>query len=242
MSRLKDRAAVITGASSGIGAACARAFAAEGARVILAARRADRLAGLVEEITAAGGTAFAFAADVTSEAEVEALFAFAVEKLGRVDLLVNSAGIADHTPTDVITLDRFREVMDANLTSAFLCSRAAFIRMKAQKRGRIINIGSISAKTPRPHNIAYASSKFGLEGMTRALALDGREHGITVSILHPGATATELVPDMGGRPPEQSMQADEVAAIAALMACLPDQTNLLEALAFPIGQPFLGRG
>ncbi len=242
MSRLKDRAAVITGASSGIGAACARAFAAEGARVVLAARRADRLAGLASEIEAAGGTAFAFAADATVEAEVAALFAFADAKLGRVDLLVNSAGIADHTPTEVITLERFRHVMDANLTSAFLCCRAAFIRMKAQKRGRIINIGSISAKTPRPHNIAYASSKFGLEGMTRALALDGRKHGITVSILHPGATVTELMPGMADRGPEQSMKAEDVAAIATLMACLPDQTHLIEALAFPIGQPFLGRG
>ncbi len=242
MIRLKDRVAVVTGASSGIGAACARALAAEGARVLLAARRVERLTELVKEIEQAGGVAFARRADVSKEDEVEALFKAADEIFGRVDLLVNSAGIADHTPTDAITLERFRHVMDANLTSAFLCSRAAFIRMKAQKRGRIIMIGSISAKTPRPHNIAYASSKFGMEGMTRALALDGRGHGVTVSILHPGATITELMPGMGDRGPEHAMKAEEVAAIATLMACLPDETNLIEALAFPIGQPFLGRG
>ena len=242
MARLQDRTAVITGASSGIGAAIARAFAAEGARVVVAARRAERLATLVDEIAAAGGVAIAHAADVSREADVEELFRAADEQLGRVDLLVNSAGIADHTPTDQLTMARWREVMDTNLTSAFLCCRAAFIRMKAQKRGRIINIGSISAKIPRPHNLAYASSKFGMEGMTRALALDGRDHGITVSILHPGATITELMPGMGARPPKDAMKAEEIAAIATLMACLPDETNLIEALAFPIGQAFLGRG
>ena len=242
MSILKDRIAIVTGASSGIGAACARAFAAEGAKLILAARRVDRLTALVSEIENGGGVAVACATDCSKEADVEALFQLADEKFGRVDLLLNSAGIADHTPTDMITLARFREVMDANLTSTFLCCRAAFIRMKQQKRGRIINIGSISAKTPRPHNIAYASSKFGMEGMTRALALDGRDHGITVSILHPGATATELMPGMGNRAAKDVMQASEIAAIATLIACLPDETNLLEALAFPIGQAYLGRG
>lgn len=242
MRKLQGRIAVVTGASSGIGAACARAFSAEGASLVLAARRAERLAGLVREIEANGGIAIACATDCTSENDVEDLFRVVDEKFGRVDLLLNSAGIADHTPTDTITLARFRQVMDANLTSTFLCCRAAFIRMKKQQRGRIINIGSISAKSPRPHNIAYASSKFGMQGMTQALALDGREHGVTVSILHPGATMTELMPGMEGRPPEQSMHADEVAAIASLMACLPDQTNFIEALAFPIGQAFLGRG
>ena len=242
MGKLTGRIAIVTGASSGIGEACALAFAAEGASLVLAARRRERLDALVQRLNAEGVPAAACAADCTDEAEVEALFDFADKKFGRVDLLLNGAGIADHTPTDTITLARFREVMDANLTSAFLCSRAAFIRMKAQRRGRIINIGSISAKVPRPHNIAYAASKFGMEGMTRALALDGREHGITASILHPGATITELVPGMEGRPPKDAMRASEIAAIACLMACLPDETNLIEALAFPIGQPFLGRG
>jgi NAD(P)-dependent dehydrogenase (short-subunit alcohol dehydrogenase family) len=242
MTRLKGRTAIITGASSGIGAACAKAFAAEGARVLVTARREDRLTALVKEIAASGGSALAHRADVSLEPDVDALFNFADAHLGRVDLLVNSAGIADHTPTDQLTMDRWREVIDANLTSAFLCCRAAFIRMKSQKRGRIINIGSISAKIPRPHNLAYASSKFGMEGMTRALALDGRDHGITVSILHPGSTITELMPGMGDRAPKDSMQAKEIADIATLMACLPDETNLIEALAFPIGQAFLGRG
>ena len=242
MGRLDGRVAIVTGASSGIGAAIAEDFAREGARVVVAARRADKLAEVVDRIAAAGGTAFAQPTDARSEESIEALFAFVDDKVGKLDLLVNSAGIADHTPTVDLTLERWRDIIDTNLTSTFLCCRAAFRRMFPRKSGRIINIGSISAKSPRPNAIGYTSSKFGMEGMTRSLALDAREHGVTVSILHPGSTVTELVPGMGDRPLSESMNPRDIAAIATLMACLPAETNLLEALAFPIGQPFLGRG
>jgi NAD(P)-dependent dehydrogenase (short-subunit alcohol dehydrogenase family) len=242
MGRLQDRVAIVTGASSGIGAAIARDFAREGAKVVIAARRPDKLAAVAQGISSAGGVAVARPTDARSESDIESLFAFVDKEFGRLDLLVNSAGIADHTPTVDLSLDRWRDIIDTNLTSTFLCCRAALRRMYQQKRGRIINIGSISAKSPRPHAIGYTSSKFAMEGMTRSLALDAREHGVTVSILHPGSTITELVPGMESRPPEDSMKAEDIAAIATLMAALPDQTNLLEALAFPIGQPFLGRG
>jgi NAD(P)-dependent dehydrogenase (short-subunit alcohol dehydrogenase family) len=242
MSRLQDRVAIITGASSGIGAAVARAFAGEGAKVILAARRADRLSSLVTQIEASGGTAIAQETDVSDEADVERLFSVAHARFGRLDLLVNSAGIADHTPTDELSYARWRQIIDTNLTGTFLCARAALRMMKPQKRGRIINIGSISAYSPRPNSIGYTSSKFAIDGMTRSLALDGRPYGITVCVLHPGSTVTELVPGMGERPLSQSMPADHVAQIATLMASLPDETNMLEALVLPIDQPFLGRG
>jgi NAD(P)-dependent dehydrogenase (short-subunit alcohol dehydrogenase family) len=242
MKRLQDRVAIITGSSSGIGAAVARAFAQEGAHVVLAARRIDRLSTLVDEIQALGVTALAQETDVADEAQVEALFAVARDRFGRLDLLVNSAGIADHTPTEDLSYARWRQIIDTNLTGTFLCARAALRMMKPQKRGRIINIGSISAYSPRPNSIGYTSSKFAIDGMTRSLALDGRPHGITVCVLHPGSTVTELVPGMGERPLSESMPADHVAQIATLMAALPDETNMLEALVLPIGQPFLGRG
>ncbi len=242
MSRLKGKTAIVTGASSGIGAAIAEDFAREGVHVILAARRADRLEDLAAKIAASGGTAIARATDARSEADIEALFAFADAKFGQLDLLVNSAGIADHTPTVDLSLERWRDIIDTNLTSTFLCCRAACRRMFSQKCGRIINIGSISAKSPRPNAIGYTSSKFALEGMTRSLALDAREHGVTVSILHPGSTVTELVPGMDRHGPSDSMRPADIAAIATLMAALPDETCLMEALAFPVGQPFLGRG
>ncbi len=240
--RLRGKIAVVTGASSGIGAAIAKEFAREGAAVVIAARRADRLKEIVDAIEADDGAAFARRTDARSEADIEALFAFVDKEFGRLDLLVNSAGIADHTPTVDLSLERWRDIVDTNLTSTFLCCRAAMRRMVKQKRGRIINIGSISAKSPRPNAIAYTSTKFAMEGMTRSLALDGREHGVTVSILHPGSTVTELVPGMDEYGPEQSMNPADVAAIAALMASLPDGVNFMEALAFPIGQAFLGRG
>jgi NAD(P)-dependent dehydrogenase (short-subunit alcohol dehydrogenase family) len=242
MARLAGRIAVVTGASSGIGEATATALAAEGAAVVIAARRGDRLEALAQRIRDAGGTALARPTDVTSEEQVERLFAAAQEQFGRVDLLVNNAGIADHTPTEDMSLARWRAILDINLTSVFLCSRAAYRLMQAQKRGRIITIGSISAKMPRPHNIGYASTKAALVALTHSLALDGRAHGITASIVHPGATITELTPGMADRPPSLSMAAEEVARMIATIAGLPDETNVFETLMLPIGQPYFGRG
>jgi NAD(P)-dependent dehydrogenase (short-subunit alcohol dehydrogenase family) len=242
MARLAGRIAVVTGASSGIGEATAVALAAEGASVVIAARRRDRLDQVAQRIRDAGGTVLIQPTDVTSEEQVERLFAATHERFGRLDLLVNNAGIADHTPTEDMSLTRWREILDINLTSVFLCTRAAYRQMKAQKRGRIVIVGSISAKIPRPHNIGYASTKAALVAMTHTLALDGRAHGITASIVHPGSTITELTPGMADRPPNLAMQAEEVARMIALIAGLPDETNVFETLMLPIGQPYFGRG
>jgi NAD(P)-dependent dehydrogenase (short-subunit alcohol dehydrogenase family) len=237
--RLQGRVAVVTGASSGVGEAAAIALAEAGMKVALAARSQDKLQALAGRL---GGDSLAQATDVTREADVEALFAATVERFGTVDLLVNCAGIADHTPTVDLTLARWREVLDTNLTSAFLCSREAFRIMKAKGRGRIITIGSVSAKTPRPDNIAYASTKAALAAMNHTLALDGREHGITASIIHLGAAKTNLAPNMGGRPASLSMEAATVGELILTIAGLPDEVNLLESLILPIQQVFLGRG
>jgi len=242
MGKLSGRVGIISGASSGIGAAAAEALAAEGMTVVIAARRKDRLDELAARIEAAGGKARAVQADATVEDDVVCLFHAVNNEFGRLDLLVNSAGIADATPTDALSLARWREMVDVNLTSAFLCAREAMRVMNLQKRGRIINVASISAKMPRENSIAYTTTKFGLEGMTRSLALDGRPFGVTASVVHPGSTVTELVPNMAARPAAESMQASEVAAVIALMAALPDETNLFEATILPIAQPFMGRG
>ncbi len=239
---LDGRVAIVTGASSGIGEAAALALAEAGAKLVIAARSGEKLAALAARIAEAGGEALDVPTDVTDEAAVEALFQKTVERFGTVDLLVNNAGIADHTPTETLTLARWREVIDINLTAAFLCSRAAMRLMRPRGRGRIINIGSISARVPRVDTIAYATSKFGLEGLTRSLALDGRPHGITASILHPGVVATSLVPGMDTLPKDRAMDAADVARMVLLMASMPDDTNILEMVALPIAMPFLGRG
>jgi len=239
---LTGKVAIVTGASSGIGWEIAKAYAAAGARTVVAARTVVRLDELAGEIMQAGGMALAVACDVTDEAQVEALFARCRETWGEPDILVNNAGIADHTPTVDMTLARWDEILRINLTSVFLCSRAALRVMIPQRRGRIINIGSISAKVPRPHTAGYTASKFALEGLTRSLALDGREHGIAVSMLHPGSTQSMLVPGVTDKPRPNSMNATDVARVALIMATLPDDVNLFETTMLPVGMPFLGRG
>jgi NAD(P)-dependent dehydrogenase (short-subunit alcohol dehydrogenase family) len=240
--RLDGKVGVVTGASSGIGEAIAEALAAEGMTVMLAARRRERLVELQKKIEAAGGKARVCQTDVTNEDDVFALFHAVNNEFARLDLLVNCAGMADHIATDELDYSRWLKIIDTNLNSVFLCSKQALRMMKPQKRGRIINIGSISSQMPRPKAIGYAATKSALEGITRSMALDYREFGITVSIVRPGSTVSELSANMAERPATQVMQAAEIASIVTLMACLPDETNFIEATAFPIGQPFLGRG
>ena len=242
MSILEGRVAVVTGASSGIGEACAVAFAAKGAKVVLAARRAERLASLVERIEGAGGEALAVATDVTDEAAVDDLFARAVERFGTVDVLVNNAGIADSTPVDEMALETWRKVIETNLTSAFLCSRAAFRAMKGKGRGRIINVGSISARVPRENSPAYAASKFGLDGLTRSLAIDGRKHNIAASIFHPGIVATEIAPGAVKLAEDFAASPADIAGVIVHMCDIPDHLNVYEGMVVQIDLPFLGRG
>jgi NAD(P)-dependent dehydrogenase (short-subunit alcohol dehydrogenase family) len=242
VSILEGRIAVVTGASSGIGEACGVAFAAKGAKVVLAARRAERLSALVDRIEGAGGEALAVATDVTDEAAVDELFAQAIERFGTVDVLVNNAGIADSTPVDEMALDTWRKVIETNLTSAFLCSRAAFRAMKGKGRGRIINVGSISARVPRENSPAYAASKFGLDGLTRSLAIDGRKHNIAASIFHPGIVATEIAPGAVKLAEDFAASPGDIADVIVHMCDIPDHLNFYEGMVVQIDLPFLGRG
>ena len=243
MGQLQEQVAVITGASSGIGARIAAAFASEDARTVLAARRRDRLEALAEEIQGAGGRALVVSTDVTDEAQVAALFQKTTDAFGRVDILVNNAGIGGAGPTEELSLEVWQRVLDVNLTGAFLCSREALRIMRPRRSGRIINIGSVSAKVPRADSAAYTTSKFGLEGLTRSLALDARSSGIAVSILHPGNTVT---PIWRGREEiarkEGAMSPDDVARIVVMMATLPPELNLLEGVILPVSMLFVGRG
>ncbi|MCZ6671800.1 MAG: SDR family NAD(P)-dependent oxidoreductase [Verrucomicrobia bacterium] len=243
MSYLENQVSVITGASSGIGAAIAKAFAREGAKVVLAARSADKLESVAAEITASGGIALSVQTDVSNEASVIALFKKVASEFSKVDLLVNNAGIGIGGPTEELDFATWRKVMSVNLDGAFLCSREAFKLMKDQGRGRIINIGSVSAKMPRVNSAPYTTSKFALEGLTRSLALDGRRYGISVGVLQPGNTLTAI---WDGREEvanaEGTMSPDDLARVALSMAALPDGVSVLESTVLPISMPFLGRG
>lgn len=186
---LKNEVAVVTGASRGLGRAIATALAQAGARVALVGRDVEKLD---ETAQACGAGAYLFPCDVTSEDEVAHLESRVSELLGKASILVNNAGVNLRKPVTDFTLDEWRWVMDTNLTSAFLCSRAFVPHMKAQDRGRIINLTSIMSHVSLPGRCAYSASKTGLLGFTRALAMELAPHKITVNGISPGPFATEM--------------------------------------------------
>jgi NADP-dependent 3-hydroxy acid dehydrogenase YdfG len=219
--QLLERVAIVTGASNGIGRGIAEALAAAGAKTALAARRTEMLVEVASGIRNADGTALPVTTDVTREDQVVQLFKKTCETYGRVDILVNNAGVPTHVPIEDITLKYWQEVLDVNLTAAFLCSREAIKIMKSQtpQGGRIINIGSVSAKTPRPDSLPYtATSSFSTRrGRTTA---------------GPGTTPDDYV-----------MAAEDVAKVVVLMCGLPPEVNLYEATILPNHmRSFIGRG
>jgi NAD(P)-dependent dehydrogenase (short-subunit alcohol dehydrogenase family) len=240
---LSGKVAIVTGGGTGIGRVIAEAFAAEGARVAVAGRRREKLDETVAAIAASGGDALAMATDITVEADVQRLFRTAREIYGGLDLLVNNAGSFSGAPTDEMPLAMWRDMIEVNLTGAFICCKEAFRVMKAQRSGRIINIGSTSAKVPRPKSAAYAAAKFGLDGLTRMLAIEAREFGVAVSIIHPGNTVPGVWSGQEDKVKNEGlMDASNVARVAVLMASLPADANLYESIILPVSMPFLGRG
>ncbi len=188
---LSGRVALVTGASRGIGRATALALARQGARVAVAAR-ADHAAGVTTEIGAAGGEALAVTVDVADASSVDAMVAAAVERFGRVDVLVNNAGIT----RDQLMLRMKREDWDAvlatNLTAAFTCVQAVLRPMVKQRAGRIITISSVVGQAGNAGQANYAASKAGIIGFAKALALEVASRGITVNVVAPGLIETDM--------------------------------------------------
>jgi NAD(P)-dependent dehydrogenase (short-subunit alcohol dehydrogenase family) len=243
MSKLANKVAVVTGANQGIGKAIAKALASEGAKLVIAARNAEKLEAARAEFAADGIEVIAQPTDVSDEAAVKALFAAANEKFGRVDILVNNAGAFDGGPIDEVSLAGWNNVIGSCLTGSFLCSREVFPLMKKQGGGRILNIGSISAQRPREGSTPYAAAKFGVWGLTQATAIDGRPHGILASCLHPGNVLVERRMESELNSDDEPMMSMETIANAALaMVTLPDDVNVLEAIVLPREQLYLGRG
>jgi NAD(P)-dependent dehydrogenase (short-subunit alcohol dehydrogenase family) len=192
---LTGRVALVTGASRGIGAATAVAVAAAGAHAVLAARDGRALDDVAGRIKEAGGQATPVPTDVSDEAAVERLFA-SVERVGPVDALVCAAAVLTPAPFAGTTSDLWQETLGVNLTGTFLCCRAAFTAMAAAGGGRIVNIASLSgvyATEKFPGLAAYNVSKYGVIGLTEAIAVEGKEHGISAICLSPGAVDTEML-------------------------------------------------
>ena len=243
MGQLEGKVAIITGAGTGIGKGIARAFAREGADLVIASRNQDVLENTASELRPLGATVVVQPTDVTDEAEVVALFDTCIRTHGRLDVLVNNAGVFDGGPLEELSLETWQHVLNVNLTGVFLCSREAMKIMKRQRAGRIINIGSISAQMPRMNSAPYATTKHGLVGLTKSTALEGREYGVAASCLHPGNVATEQrVGSDAPKDQEPMMTTDDIAKVAVTMAALPANVNMLESVVMPVDQLYLGRG
>jgi NAD(P)-dependent dehydrogenase (short-subunit alcohol dehydrogenase family) len=239
MRRLEGKIALITGANRGVGRGIAEAFAAEGAALTLMARDADLLNETAEALKRSGGSVLAVPADVTDEKQVQEVFRQAMDRFGRLDVLVNNAGtFAGYGPIDEVSVESWDQIIAVNLRGPFLCTREAFRIMKRQRGGRIINIGSIASQRVRPNSAAYSTTKHGLWGLTQVTALEGRNHGISCGVLNPGNVMVEK----RAGDPEPMMSPKEIAMAAVAMAELPPHVNMLETTVLHIEQPFLGRG
>lgn len=192
MQRLLKRIAFITGAGTGIGRACALAFAHEGASVILAARRVAPIAAVAQQIQAAGGEALALPCDVTDRSAVETALVQAEQRFGRIDIIVNNAGAVVVASAENTSDETWNLILATNLTGTFLVSRASLPALRRSGGGTIINIGSILGIVARKDRAAYCASKAGVSGLTRAMALDHAADKIRVNCICPNLVETEL--------------------------------------------------
>jgi NAD(P)-dependent dehydrogenase (short-subunit alcohol dehydrogenase family) len=245
------KVALVTGAGSGIGRACAIALSDAGFVVVLAGRDAAKLKDTASKLK---GESLAVSTDVTDPKSVAALFAMTKEKFGRLDVLFNNAGTG--APGTILLEDlsfaQWTAVVNTNLTGPFLCTQEAFKIMKAQKPmgGRIINNGSISATAPRPNSAPYTSTKHAITGLTKATALDGRKYDIACGQIDIGNAATDMTARMtdgvpqadGSLKPEPRMDVTEVANAVVHMASLPLSTNVLFMTIMATKMPLVGRG
>jgi NAD(P)-dependent dehydrogenase (short-subunit alcohol dehydrogenase family) len=248
-----SKVAIVTGAGSGVGKAIAAALAAAGYNVVMAGRRKDALEQAAAEMDAEERPPMIVPTDVADSESVVALFAKTRKAYGRLDLLVNNAGIgAPAVPLEDISLEQWRSVVDTNLTGAFLCTQEAFRIMKAQvpRGGRIINNGSISAYAPRPFSSPYTATKHAILGLTKSTSLDGRAYDIACGQIDIGNAATDMTARMaigvlqpnGMIAAEPTIEPAHVADAVVYMASLPLSANVLTMTVMATKMPFVGRG
>jgi NAD(P)-dependent dehydrogenase (short-subunit alcohol dehydrogenase family) len=249
---MNGKVAIVTGAGTGIGKAAATALLGAGWRVAFAGRRPEPLADAIRSASASADTALAIPTDVSDPDSVHALFERTSAKFGRVDFLFNNAGISGGGPFEDLTLAQWKQVVDINLTGAFLCAQAAYRTMKAQspRGGRIVNNGSISAHAPRPHSAPYTSTKHAITGLTKSISLDGRKYDIACGQIDIGNAATDMAARMAKGVPQANgqiaveplMDVAHVASAVVYMASLPLDANVQFMTIMARDMPFVGRG
>ena len=191
--RLEDKVALITGASRGIGRAIAEAYAREGAKIVLNARNKEKLEETAEEIRQMGAEVFAYAADVSHSQEVKSLVKAATEHYGKIDILVNNAGVYRAAPFMQYSFEDFSHVVQTNIFSTFHVTQSVLAGMIERGSGRVINIASTAGKSGSRNQSAYNASKHAIVGLTRCLALEMVEHGITVNAICPWFVQTDMI-------------------------------------------------
>ena len=249
----QKKTALVTGAGSGVGRAAALALLGAGYNCVLAGRRKDKLEETAGLAGANAANALAAPCDVADPASVTALFAAAMAKFGRLDVLFNNAGIgAPAVNLEDITFDQWKAVVDTNLTATFLCTQQAFRIMKDQnpRGGRIINNGSISAYAPRPNSAPYTSTKHAVTGLTKSFALDGRKYDIACTQIDIGNAATDMTQRMTGGviQPDGTMKVEprfdpaHIGNAIVQICAMPLDTTVLFMTIMASKMPFVGRG
>ncbi len=189
---IEGKVVVITGASSGLGEATARLLSAQGASVVLGARRVDRLQSLVDELTASGGKALAVATDVTQCEQVKRLVDTAVQTYGRIDVMINNAGLMPQSPLERLKIDEWNRMIDVNIKGVLYGIAAALPYMKQQKGGHIINVSSVAGHKVGPGGAVYAATKHAVRALSEGLRQEVKPYNIRTTVISPGAVATEL--------------------------------------------------
>ncbi len=238
MGKLERQAAIVVGASSGMGRATALALAAEGAKLVVAARRLGELDALVMEIRGAGGDAVSLAADVAKRPDVDAIVRVTVERFGRVDVLVNCAGVNTRN-RQLALLDQagWDRIIGINLTGAFNCTQAVLPQMREQKGGLIIHVSSISGLCGDFSGAAYQASKHGITGLANATMMEERLNGIRVTVIYPGLCDTPILANRPVPPTREQrdrmMKPEDIAQACVFAASLPPRTYVSDLVLMP---------
>ena len=244
-SNIEGKVVVITGASSGMGEAAARYLSAQGAAVVLGARRIERLQALVGEITAAGGKALAVETDVTNRCQVQRLVNAAVETYGRIDVLINNAGIMPLSPLDRLKVDEWDRMIDVNLKGVLYGIAAALPRMIEQNSGHIINLSSVAGHKLFGGSAVYSATKFGVRALSEGLRQEVTPYNIRTTIISPGAVKTELLDHISETDVQQAnrdyvgqvgVSADSFARVVAFAISQPADLDINEILFRPTSQ------
>lgn len=242
---IAGKVVVITGASSGLGEATARLLAAEGASVVLGARRADRIQALAEELVANGGKALALPTDVTDYSQVKRLVDAAVQSYGRLDVMINNAGVMPHSPLERLKIDDWNRMIDVNIKGVLYGIATALPYMQQQKSGHIINVSSVAGHKVRPGAVVYAATKTAVRVISEGLRMEVKPYNIRTTVISPGAVATEL-PESVTEPDvaenlrrfyaEFAIPADSFARMVAFVIGQPEEVDVNEILFRPTRQ------